>query len=228
MLDDAMRFMTRKIKKIEFLNTSYPQDYEAVNIEYRRLRDELDVLSAVIENFSNYEFGGSVMKNFTKLGNRLSSTTSLNIFRSSDIYTQAALLGEDLSNTTQNSSIKTIGAKFSEAYTKIKAAKDEMNSKLKEIQKSLHVLKDEAKAIDTLRKKADDLRYELEGSIQEGDCSKAQIEAKTTEFNSKAFETMRGMKTFMGEVGVSGILKKIVTIHREFSETSHKILSNIQ
>ncbi|KAM0681467.1 hypothetical protein GINT2_000669 [Glugoides intestinalis] len=228
MLDDAMRFMARKIKKIEFLNTSYPQDYETINTEYRRLRDELDVLSAVIENFRNYEFGGSVMKNFTKLGNRLSSTTNLDIFKSSDIYTQAALLGEDLSNTTQNSSIKAIGAKFSEAYTKIKAAKDEMNSKLKEIQMSLNVLKDEEKSIDSLRKKTDDLRYELEGSIQEGDCSKAQTEARTSEFNSKAFEAMRGMKTFMGEVGVSGILKKIVLIHREFSETSHKILSSIQ
>lgn len=227
-LDDAKRFVTRKIKKVEYLNTTLPHDYDAVNTEYRRIRNELDVLSSVVESLGNYEFGGSMMKNMGKLGNKLSSSTRLKVFESNDIYTQASLLGEELSNTTHNSSIKSLGAKFSEAYQKISAAKKDMNSKLKEILSSIKVLREEAKAIDSLRKQADDLRYDLEEKIQEGNSSKIQIDSATSDFNTKALEALRGMKTFVGEAGILGLLNKIMVTHREFSEESSKALSNVQ
>lgn len=227
-LDDAKRYVTRKMKKIEFLNTNFPHDYEAVNTEYRRLRNELDVLTAVVENLSNYEFGGAVMKNFTKLGNKLSSTTNLKMFGSNDIYTQAAIVGEDLSNTTHSSSIKSVGSKFSEAYQKISAAKVEMNNKLKEVMGSLKILKEESKTIDGLRRKAEDMRYDLEEKIQEGNSPKTQVDGMTSDFNAKSLEALRGMKTFMGDVGISGLLKRTASIHREFSEESYRALSNVQ
>lgn len=227
-LDDAKRYVTRKLKKIEFLNTNFPQDYEAVNTEYRRLRDELDALVSTIERFGNYEFGGSVMKNMGKLGNKLSSTTSLKMLKSNDLYTQAALVGEELSNTTHSSSIKSTGSKFAEAYQKIAEAKVEMNNRLKDVLKSLKVLKDEAKVIDGLRRKAEDMRYDLEEMIQEGDGSKLEQETLTNDFNSKSLEALRGMKTFMGEVGIAGALKKVASVNREFFEESHRALSNVQ
>lgn len=225
-LDDARRYVTKKLKNVEFLNTSYPQDYEAVNAEYRRLRNQLDFLTAVVEGLGSYEFGGSVMKNFSKLGNKISSTTSLKVFKTEDIYTNAAMLGDELSNTTHSSSIKATGQRFSETYQSISEYKKRMNGKLKEVIGSLSVLKDESKVIDTLRKKAEDLRYDLEIMIQDEEGSKVEIETLTNKFNSKSLEALRGMKTFMGEVGISGLLKKTAEIHREFCIDSGKALSN--
>jgi len=227
-LDGARRFISKKMRKIDFLNTNYPQDYDAVNAEYKRLRRELDALQTVIENLSNYEFGGAVMKNFTKLGNRLSSTTSLKVFESKDIYSQAAFIGEEVSNTTHNGAVKSAGAKFSEAYQKISAAKRDMNAKLKDVLGSLKVLKDEIATINSLRDKADNLRYDLEVLIQDGNGSKTQVDSLTSEFNSKALEALRGMKTFMGDVGMAGLLKKAAAIHRDFNEDASRSLSNVQ
>lgn len=227
-LEGAKRFISKKMRNIDFLNTNYPQDYDAVNAEYRRLKSELDVLQAVLENLSNYEFGGTVMKNFTKLGNKLSSTTSLKVFESKDIYSQAALVGEEVSNTTHNGAVKSSGAKFSEAYQKISAAKREMNTKLKDVMGSLKVLKEESKTINGLRQKSEDMRYDLEVLIQDGNGTKTQVDTLTSEFNSKALEALRGMKTFMGDVGIAGLLKKIAAVHREFSDEASRSLSNVQ
>lgn len=227
MFEDAKRFVTRKIKKIEFLNTQYPQDYESVNTEYRRLRDELTNFSNALEKLSNYEFGGSVMKNVTKIGKQISSNTKLNILNSEDIYSEAALIGEELANTTHSSTLKSVGNKFSEAFQKIAEAKKQMNSSLKEIMGSLKVLKEDSKSIDAIRKKAEDLRYDLEEKIQENTASKSEIESISTAFNSKSLEAIRGMKTFMGEAGISGLLKKVAQVHREFNDQSCKALTNI-
>lgn len=226
-LESAKRYFTKKMRNIDFLNTNYPQDYDAVNAEYKRLRNELDGLQAVLENLSNYEFGGSVMKNFSKLGNKLSSTTSIKMFESTDIYSQAALIGEEVANTAHNGAVKSTGAKFSEAYQKIAVAKREMNTKLKDVMASLKVLKDESKTINGLRKKAEDMRYDLEVLIQDGNGSKTQIDTMTSEFNSKGLEALRGMKTFMGDVGISGLLKKVSGIHRDFADDASRSLSNI-
>ena len=226
LFDDAKRFINKKIKGIEFLNTHYPQDFETVNVEYKRLRDELDKLSSVLEKLSTYEFGGSMMKNVSKIGKKLSSTSSF--LSSEDIYTDAAQVGEELANTTHSSSIKGIGNKFSEAYQKIAEAKRRMNLILKEIAGSLKVLREDSKSIDTIRRKAEDLRYDLEEKIQENTVPKSEIETVSVNFNTKSLEALRGMKTFMGDAGVSGLLKKTAQAHREFNEVSLKALSTVE
>lgn len=227
MFEEATRYVTRKIKKIDYLNTQPPQDYEAVNTEYRRLRDEMDMMSAVLEALSNYEYGGAVMKNVKNITNKISSGTSINMLKSSDIYTQAATVGDELANTTHNSSIKAIGNKYSEAYLKISECKKQMNSKVKDILGSLKVLRDEAKTIDSLRRKSSDLRYDLEEKIQ-GDGSKREIDALQTEFDSKSLDALRGMKTFIGEAGIAGLLKRAASAHQGFTEAAYKALSNVQ
>lgn len=226
--DDAKRYLTRKIKKIEFLNTHFPQDYETVNLEYKRLRDELGNFSNVLEKLSNYEFGGTVMKNVSSLSKKLTSSTKMNLMNTDDIYTEAAMIGEELANTTHSSSIKGTGNKFSESYQKVADAKKQMNADMKEVLGSLKVLKEDSKAIDNIRKRAEDMRYDLEEKIQENSASKNEIEALSTSFNSKSLEALRGMKTFMGEAGISGLLKKTALVHKEFSETSYKALSNVE
>lgn len=223
--EDTKKFITRKLKKIDFVNTNYPQDYDAVNTEYRRLRDGLDYYSGLIDKLSSYEFGGSVMKNVTQLTNKISTNPTLGFLKSCDLYTEAANVGEELSNTCHSSSIKSTGTKFSEAFQNIKEAKRKMNESLKEVHHSLKTLKGEAKMVDSLRHKAESLRYDLEVIIQENTGTKAEIEALTGEFNAKSLEALRGMKTFMGEAGLTGLLKKTAAIHREFSDASAKALS---
>lgn len=227
MFEDATRYVTRKIKKLDYLNTQYPQDYEAVNTEYKRLRDEMSVLSAVIEAFSNYEYGGAVMKNVKSITNKISSSANIDILKSNDIYTQAAAVGDELANTTHNSSIKAIASKYAEAYLKVSEHKKCMNTEMKNILGSLKVLKDEAKTIDSLRKKSADIRYDLEEKIQ-GDGSKQEIDALQAEFDMKSLDALRGMKTFMGEAGVAGLLKRIASAYQKFAECASKALSNVQ
>jgi DNA repair ATPase RecN len=222
LFDDAKRFINKKIKGIELINTHYPQDYEPINLEYKRLRNELDRFAGVLDKLSCYEFGGSVMKNVTKISKKLASTS--NLLSSEDIYTEAALVGEELANTTHSSSIKAVGNKFSESYQKVAEAKRQMNASLKEISGSLKVLKEDAKAIDVLRRRAEDLRYELEEKIQANVTPKNELEIISNNFNSKSLEALRGMKTFMGDAGVAGLLKKTAQVHKDFNDLSAKAL----
>lgn len=228
MFEDAKRFVTRKIKKIEFLNTHFPQDYEAVNSEYKRLRDELSNFANTLEKLSNYEFGGSMMKNVSKISKTISSNTKLNLMNPADIYSEAASIGEELANTTHSNTLKGVGTKFSQAYQKVAAAKKQMNAGLKEVIGSIRVLKEDSKSIDAVRRSAEDLRYDLEEKIQENTEPKSVIEGLSTAFNSKALEALRGMKTFMGEAGISGLLKKAAVIHKEFNEQSAKAFASIE
>lgn len=227
MFEDATRYVARKLKKLDYLNTHYPQDYEAVNSEYKRLRNEMDMMGAVFEKFSNYEYGGAVMKNVKNITNKISSGTNISILKTNDIYTQAAAVGDGLASTAHSSSIKTIGSKYSEAYLKISEHKKQMNARIKDILGSLRVLKDEAKTIDMLRRKSSDIRYDLEEKIQ-GDGSKDEIDALQSEFDAKSLDALRGMKTFIGDAGVAGLLRRAASAHQAFVENAYKALSNVQ
>lgn len=227
MFENAARKFVRKIKKIDYINTKYPDDYETVNTEYKRLRNELVSLNSVILSLSSYEVGGVVLKSFTKITNQIAKAHRLDFMNVDDMFTRIALVGEELSNTTHNSSIKSIGNSFFEAFSNIHKNKEELNEKLKNIQGSLRVLSDQSKTIDALRNEAADLRYDLEDAIQlEG--KKETIEMLQKKFDAKSEESLRGMKVFMGEVGVSGILKRVAIAYKEFNSESAKALEIVK
>lgn len=228
MLNEATRYITRKIKSIEYINTRYPQDYEAINAEYRRLRNGIKLFSASISSLESYEAGGSIMKNFSEAAEKITDTLKINMPKDgNNLYIQSAKVGEYLANTTHNSSIKNLGNSYALAYEEISKCKKKFNGDLKTIQGSLKVLKDTSKSIDSTRKRAEDLRYDLEEKIQhEG--SKEDIDKLQAEFDSKSEEALRGMKSLMGDIGLAGILKKVAASHKEFFESSRKALENIK
>lgn len=71
MFENTTRHIVRKLKRIDYIKTKFPEDYETVNTEYKRLRNELDSLSSVIFSLQSYESGGPMLKSFTKLSNKL-------------------------------------------------------------------------------------------------------------------------------------------------------------
>lgn len=228
MINDAARYLTRKIKKLDYINTRLPQDYEAINAEYKRLRNGIKLLSAAAESLETYEYGGTIMKNFNDAADKISSALSVKLSREdTNLYIQSAKIGEHLANTTHNSSTKHIGTSFAQANEKIADYKKKMNEELKKIQASLKVLKEQSKAIDNNRRKAEQLRYDLEESLQE-EATKQVTDPIQTEFDSKAEEALRGMKIFMGDVGLAGIIRKISNAHREFLESSAKVLESVK
>lgn len=227
MVNEATRKLVRSFKKISFITTKYPEDYENVNEEYKRLRNELNYLYDIVKSLQTYESGGTIMKNFTSMAKKINKSKNLKFLNFDDIYTRAALVGEELANTTHNSSIKTIGTSFSDAFLRVAENKSKFNGELSNILGTLKVLKDHAKMTDTMRTKAYELRYDLEEMIQNNG-NKDDISNLETSFNGKSEEALKGMKAFMGESGVSGILKKIAAAYRNFNLEAAKSLEIVK
>lgn len=143
------------------------------------------------------------------------------------MYTRIALIGDDFANTSHNSSIKSVGSSFSTAFMSIHKSKESFNGKLRNIQGSLKSLKEQSKSIDILRNEAADMRYDLEEAIQ-NDAAKMNIDQMDQDFNAKSGESLRGMKLFTGEVGVAGILKRVATAYKEFSEEAARALEMVK
>ncbi len=47
MLQEAKKFVTRKIKKLEYKNINLPEGYETTENEYKQIRDNIDSLKSI-------------------------------------------------------------------------------------------------------------------------------------------------------------------------------------
>lgn len=228
MLKDARKFMARKFKKISYENTRLPEGYEDTTEEYRRVRDDLDMLASALKNIANYEHGGQFMKKLTSFTNTLSSSARIKSLHSDDIYTNAAAVGEHMSQGSQNQGLLRVCGGFSQAFCTISESKAKMNEKMGNVLVSLSALKKDSKKVDEARKNAEELRYKLEEMIQDGNYAESERNKREAEFNFAAADVLTKMKEFVGESGVVSLLKQAADVYRAFLQAGAEALSTVK
>ncbi|OQS53864.1 SWP12 [Ecytonucleospora hepatopenaei] len=216
MLEDAKRYVERKIKKIEYIHTKLPEGYEEKQNRYRKMRDELNVLQSVVKGLSNYEFGGTILKHFHHWSNTISNTVNLKALKRDDIYTDTAFVGYELSNTVGDKQLKEVCNDFSKAYECISEDKRKMNEKMGDIFEELSILKKKCKQIDHQRKTVNNLRYDLEEILQSNIYKEDQKENLEKKLGETSEKTLVEMDEFMHLSMINGVIKKIAKTHREF------------
>jgi hypothetical protein len=228
MFADAQKYLKRKVKKLDYIHTKLPDNYEINTKTYKKLRDDIDVLSSVIKGFTNYEFGGAILKNFSHIRNVIADTSKTKFLSKNDIYTDAVIVGEQLHSCVDDKAFKETSKSFSDAYAVISEAKTEMNAKLNEALVSLNVLKKNTKQIDMHRNQVENLRYDLEEMLQKGNVSESERTSLTTELNVNAKGAMDEMSNFIGKAGISSILTSVASIHAAFSKKAADALSKVK
>lgn len=222
MFSDAKNYMKRKIHKLDYVHTALPENYEATEAEYKKIRSDLDMLTAIIKSLSYYEYGGQYFKQFASLTNMVASKSRIKSLKREDIFTDAARIGVHFGESSEDKAFKKTSEKFSDAWLAVSDDKAALNAKLADIQATLSALKKEVKSIDARRSKLGKERYELEEAAQASEPVDTQ---KKSMYESEAKTAMSEMKEFMGDAGLSGIMKKIVSAYKEFSAASASHLS---
>lgn len=225
MFQDAKKYMKRKVHKLDYLNVHLPEGYDRAEEEYKSLRDNLDMVSAIIKSLSHYEFGGQAFRQFASLSNLMASKSKIKALKREDIYTDAGLVGVHLADSVENPSFKNTSKQFSDALLQIAEAKTRMNARLHDAQSALMELKRKAKDIDDKRKLVFNLRYDMEEAAQAGTVADGRMQS---EYNTNTNEVHSEMRDFVGDAGLSGILKQITSAHKDFSASSVEYLSKVK
>lgn len=227
MFDDAKKYVKRKINKIDYRNVDLPEGYESVEKGYRKLRDNMELITAMISQLSHYEFGGSIMKNVAGVSNFMASKSKIGVLKLDDMYTELGLAGEHLAEATENLEFKNASKKFSDAYYEIAEEKLKMNKELKSISARVSEMKKEAKMVDYQRNQVADLRYDLEELIQHGKYTESLRNTMQSEYNMQANAALNKMEDFIGEEGMVTVLKNVAKKHMEFAKKTAQILSKV-
>lgn len=224
-MQDAKRYIERKIKKMDYIHTALPEGYEDTETRYRKVRDEISVLQGVVRGLANYEFGGTIMKNFSSWSNSLGNTTKIQSLKRDDIYTDTSFVGAQLAASVSDKSIKQVATDFSASYEGIAEDKRKMNEKLNSCVEELSVLKKKCKQIDQSRKTLKNTRYDLEEMLQENIYKEDEKESLEKRLETLAGTLKEEMVEFMHLSMINGIILKIAKIHREFCEKAAEHLS---
>ncbi|ORD94820.1 SWP12 [Enterospora canceri] len=218
MMQDAKRYIERKMKKIDYIHTKLPEGYDDVETRYRKVRDEISVLQGVTKGLSNYEFGGTILKNLSSWSTTLGKSTNIKSLRRDDIYTDTAFVGMELANSVSDKHLKQVCSDFSASYEGIAADKRKMNEKMSDIVEELAVLKKKCRHIDHQRTTVKNTRYDLEELVQSNVYKEEEKEALEKKFTKNAKEVVVDMTEFMHLSMINGIIMKIAQAHREFCE----------
>ncbi|CAG2117324.1 unnamed protein product [Medioppia subpectinata] len=131
------------------------------------IRDQIEFLEAVVKSLSNYEYGGTILKNFSHWSSMIAESAKIKYLKKDDIYTDTSFVGMQLGNSVSDKKLKEVCNNFASAYENIAQAKRTMNEKLSDIIQELGLLKKKSKQIDMQRKTVSDTRYDLEEMQQD-------------------------------------------------------------
>ncbi len=228
MFKDAKRFAEKKFSKIQYKNTKLPADYESTTKEYRKVRDELVVFQNVIKSLATYEFGGTIMKNFSHWANSISETSNIKYLKRDDIFTDMCFVGRELSNNSSDSSVRKTAVAFADTYESIGDYKRKMNKDLEDIIEELKLFMKKSKNIDCDRKDVENTRFDLEKLLQSDSYDEGKREELTNKFTRVSESAEKEMKEFIGTTVVNQIILKVTKIHKEFCDACVEKLARVE
>ena len=224
MFSDAKRYLERKVRKLEYVHTTLPESYELINDQYKKIRDEVNALQGVVKGLSHYEYGGTILKNFSHWSSAVAESANIKYLKRDDIYTDIAFVGSQFAGTVTDKKLKEICQNFSVAYEGIASSKRQMNERLNDIIEELTVLKKKCKQIDHQRNTVKNTRYDLEEMLQGNIYKEDEKDRLEQRLKIVSEKVLIEMKEFMHLSMINGILIKIAKVHKEFAERASQHL----
>lgn len=214
----------RKIRKIDYRNVNLIPGYENTENEYLAMRNALDDANNMIKDLMNYEHGNRYLR-FVKNGiQALSDKTSMNIYKSKDIYQELSLITRRMSMMNLNPEAKTTAEAVSNAYSKLAKSKMVLNEKLESIRLKLKEKRKQCFEVDKLRKSVKNMRFDLEVLLQDSGYNGEIREAEKKEFASFSNQTLKLMIQFLEDSSISTVLKSIGTEYSSHLKESSEIM----
>lgn len=226
-MEEISKMFIRRFKKIKYLNVELAPGYEQTEKEYKSLKDSILLLENSVNSMSNYEHGNKVYKNIKKGLQYISDKASLKMYKNSDIFENAAAVGEGVSKINGNAKFETVGKKFYEIYTSISKSKQCLNTKLSIIKVKIKEMKTKASEIDEQRKQVRNMRYDLEVLLQDGGYNDEIKEVEKEEYNKAAKNTIKAMKYFIDDSEIPQLMKDLSKDYKKHMEETIDLLKFI-
>lgn len=211
-LEEMRKSLMRKIRKLDYKNTPLPSGYEGVEEHYRKLRESFLQFDLLMEMFTTYEHGNSLMKNMKKgMQFIIDKASGSPKSKAVDMYGSAAMMGHtlaELRNEESKGKSAAAAEKFKEAFDGASKSKQEFNERVKGIQERIKEMKKETKRIDQCRSEVKNIRYDAELKCQEGnEESKNKARKLKDELKKKADKAQKEMDEFIKNVHMSDAMK---------------------
>lgn len=224
-MKDLKKKILMKISRIEYKHTNFTPEYKDVERVYKKLRDNLDKVTAGINSLMTYEHGGSAMKKIYHGLSVVSSASKMNYFNNLDIFEAFAQVNKDLTDSDLDEGVREVGRKASEAYGNISKAKEAFNEQCRREMEVLTSIRKRAECIDKERENAKIYRYDLETHRQKDTGENQEdIDRYTELFDNAQARCIEMMRDFIGAEGLQGILSRIRDYNIEFYNESLKAL----
>lgn len=214
----------RKIRKVEYTNVHYIPGYESTEKEYLALRQALEDANSMIRDLMNYEHGNKYVKILKSSIQALSDTTSMNIYKSKDIFQDLGMISRRMGMMNLNEEAKLTAEKMSTAYFKLSDSKIGLNNKLENIRLQLKEKRIQSRAVDKYRKTVKNMRFDLEVLLQDSGYNGEIREAEKKEFSTFSNQAIKVMFQFIEDSSISVILKNISMEYASHLKESADIL----
>ncbi|KAG0419901.1 Spore wall protein 12 [Dictyocoela roeselum] len=225
---DKLKGVMRNIDRIDYTRTAFPSDYEAVEQDYRCLRDRATAVKNACYVLMTYESGGhaykTAMQKLEVVGERLNST----FFKNDSVYKRMGEALADIAKVRGNGELGRVADKLGSAFHALEHAKLDFNSEIQTQIMKLHDMEAKAKEIDKRRVEAKNLRYDLEKMYKKkGDDDPALCELKTR-FETHTRGVLDSMREFNGSEEVLSALRSIADVHAKFGDKNSNLFREVK
>lgn len=225
-MQQRFKKLIRKVDRIEYTNTDFPNGYEEVQIDYRLIKKRLESIKDIYLHIMTYEHGGDAFKTTKRAIEIVSKKIKPEMYEMKSFFKRIEELTKEISFIKSNDNLKMIASKYSESFLIIENEKNNLNLEFEKIIKDLKELQNKFRKIDDERAEILNLRYDLEKLYQKNADNEKINEMKNL-FHSKAILNKENMENFIGDNGLALILKNAAEMQGKFYEAAAKALKNV-
>lgn len=227
-MQSRFKNLLRKVDRIEYDNTDLPPEYEKIQEDYRIVKKKLDNLKSTFIHFMTYEHGGRSYKTTMRAIEIVGRKVKSDAFELKSFYKETEETGKEIARVQSNDQLKTLAQQYAEAYNVIEDEKIKMNNELETICKQIKELQDKSRTIDESRAHVLNLRYDLEKMYKKRSPENEDLNTLKNEFSQTASITKEDMRSYVGDKGVSEIIKKACAIQAEFFKAAASALQSVK
>lgn len=227
-IKEFAKVLLRKIRNIEYKNVNLIPGYEKTEEEYTILKENLNTANILIKELMSYEYGNRYLKVIKNGMATLSDKSTLNLYKSKNIFDEVSSLSKRLSMMNVDSECKVTAENFSSAYRKISESKSTLNTKLENIRLQLKEKRNQCVEIDKKRKNIKNMRYDLEILLQEKGYTGEIRDVEKKEFSKESSETLKAMLKFVEDASIGGVLRSVAKEYASYLRETSEILKVAQ
>lgn len=226
-LQAISKSLARTFKKIKFKKVKLIENYEETEAEYKKIKAGIKGLERLIKNLEYYEHGNKLFKGIKESLEYLNNKASMDIYKKTDLFEDAANVGNILEKLESNKDIGRLGKKYSTCFEGISKSKRKFNNQITEVKRQLKEYKHETKHIDFERRRLFNLRYDLELNMNDTGLSEELKTIQINEFKNKSKNILNDMKNFISKNNMEIIMKSIVKYYQKHTDETNELLKDI-